>query len=543
MSLTLDGTLGLNSINIGANIPGTGAFTTLSASSTVSGSGFSTYLASPPAIGGTTAATGTFTNLTVNGNTILGGTSSNTVTLNAATVTLNNSTIISAASTKTLTLNGGGLTNGLVLDASNNVGIGTSSPGAKLEISLNGTSGPKIRLVNPNATSRNTGIQFAYGATPTVGWQIGTDSGASGGGELFFATGDGGSFVSRMTLDSSGKLSVNGTIQIATGTTTSAGSIFTNVNYGMLFQAYQASPALADFAWFNSAGTERGRIDSSGNLGIGQNSPTAKIQVYQTSTTAYGFISNTPTVGLTAGNYVNMAYFANGRSTNGDGLRIVNVRDSTGSGVGNWETESYRIRRSVDQNDGAAGVQEEIVFGNNLLTFNTAGTERGRIDSSGNLLVGCTSINPLGSTRLVLSENSGTTKWAVGPIDIAVNNFYVFAATGAGVFLSGTSATSWSSNSDERLKTDLKPIENAAQKVSTLRAVTGRYKTDVEGFSRAFLIAQDVQKVLPEAVGYTKLVGADDETDYLALAYTDTIPLLVAAIKELTTRLEALEAK
>lgn len=112
----------------------------------------------------------------------------------------------------------------------------------------------------------------------------------------------------------------------------------------------------------------------------------------------------------------------------------------------------------------------------------------------------------------------------------------------AGVYLADN-ATSWSSASDENLKENLVEIANASAKVSTLRAVTGKYKSDAAGVSRAFLIAQDVQKVLPEAVNE----GAEG---YLGLSYSDTIPLLVAAIKEqgaliqeLKSKVAALEAK
>jgi len=52
---------------IGGTAAAAGAFTTLSASSTVSGTGFSTYLASPPAIGGTAPAAGAFTTLSATG--------------------------------------------------------------------------------------------------------------------------------------------------------------------------------------------------------------------------------------------------------------------------------------------------------------------------------------------------------------------------------------------------------------------------------------------------------------------------------------------
>ena len=107
---------------IGSGTANSGAFTTLSASSTVSGAGFSAYLASPPAIGGTTAAAGTFTTLS--------GTTSVTTP------------IVKSASS--LTLQSNGTTTAVTVDTSQNVGIGFTSPNARLGVSgdvrINNTS-------------------------------------------------------------------------------------------------------------------------------------------------------------------------------------------------------------------------------------------------------------------------------------------------------------------------------------------------------------------------------------------------------------------
>jgi hypothetical protein len=157
----------------------------------------------------------------------------------------------------------------------------------------------------------------------------------------------------------------------------------------------------------------------------------------------------------------------------------------------------------------------------------------------GNLLVGTSTLNAT-SSRLTL--NGASANWGVGPSTSSSNFFVSTAASGSGVYLT-TAGTSWTSNSDERLKTKLTTFENAVEKINSLRAGTGRYLTDNEEMSRSFLIAQDVQKVLPEAVNVQ-----DDEFGTLGLQYTDVIPLLVAAIQEqqaiitaLTARITALE--
>jgi hypothetical protein len=96
--------------------------------------------------------------------------------------------------------------------------------------------------------------------------------------------------------------------------------------------------------------------------------------------------------------------------------------------------------------------------------------------------------------------------------------------------------TSWGSLSDERAKDIIEPISNAVEKVATLRALIGKYKTDDENVRRVFLIAQDVDKVLPEAVD-------KENPDNLSLRYTEIIPLLVAAIKEQQKEIEKIKIK
>jgi hypothetical protein len=143
--------------------------------------------------------------------------------------------------------------------------------------------------------------------------------------------------------------------------------------------------------------------------------------------------------------------------------------------------------------------------------------EQMRLDGSGNLLVNTGSVyftsaqyrSVVASSQLQFINNANG-------VSLAVNG------------------TSWGSLSDERSKDIIEPISNAAAKVSTLRAVIGKYKTDEEGVRRAFLIAQDVKTVFPEAV-----VEQEDEQKTLTLQYTETIPLLVAAIQELKAIVDA----
>ena len=268
----------------------------------------------------------------------------------------------------------------------------------------------------------------------------------------------------------------------------------TDTNTGIFFPA-------ADTIAFSEGGVESMRLDSSGNLGIGTTSPAARLDV-----------------------------------VGGVGIRV----NEDGAG-----TKVIQIRSNF------AGVAPAInVSTNDSLLFQTNNTERARITSGGDLLVGTTS--NLGGVRglfvnassiQVAYRNSSATAgnyWATG-VDSG-NFFYIQNQSATGVYITPT-GTSWTALSDERTKDIIEPITGAANKVASLRAVIGKYKTDEDGTRRAFLIAQDVQAVLPEAVN-------EQPDGRLGIQYTDTIPLLVAAIQEqqaiiqsLTARIEALEGK
>jgi|DEB0MinimDraft_4_1074332.scaffolds.fasta_scaffold02974_4 hypothetical protein len=188
------------------------------------------------------------------------------------------------------------------------------------------------------------------------------------------------------------------------------------------------------------------------------------------------------------------------------------------------------------------------------------------VDASGNLLVGTTSAvsnqgviqaktsvtgGPGAYSAINTGYNSGNSNWSFGMNSAGAFVVYINPAVSGnlGVYLSA-GATSWTGNSDERLKDITGNIENAIESVQSLRAVKYTLKADNAEIKtqRVGLIAQDVQTVLPEIID-------EDQDGYLGIRYTEAIPLLVAAIKEqqvliesqqsqidaLTARIEALE--
>jgi hypothetical protein len=98
------------------------------------------------------------------------------------------------------------------------------------------------------------------------------------------------------------------------------------------------------------------------------------------------------------------------------------------------------------------------------------------------------------------------------------------------------SATVNTASSDARFKDDVTVITNALEKTCQIRGVT-YIRNDIEVKTRhAGVIAQEVEKVLPEVIG-------TDADGYKVVAYGNMIGLLVEAIKELKAEVDALKGK
>ena len=202
------------------------------------------------------------------------------------------------------------------------------------------------------------------------------------------------------------------------------------------------------------------------------------------------------------------------------------------------ESDSSTVMLFVDAGNNALGINNGSPSSYPANSFTGTATDGGLLRIGGN--VGAICMSGTGN-EIAFTRNSANYIGAFGgAADIRIR-----AGTSGGVSL-GNTATSWSSLSDERLKTITGNIENASDKVKTLRTVIGRYNDESETTSHAFLIAQDVQLVLPQAVSVLtqdEALESDGIQNKLQLSYTEVIPLLTAALKEAITKIETLEAR
>jgi intracellular sulfur oxidation DsrE/DsrF family protein len=177
------------------------------------------------------------------------------------------------------------------------------------------------------------------------------------------------------------------------------------------------------------------------------------------------------------------------------------------------------------------------------LKFVTTNNERARIDASGNLLVGTTSASCGGST---MRQHVSATDFVLGVTTAASGNTqavrFAYGTTAVGSITLTGSATSYNTASDYRLKEDVQPMVGASDRLMALKPVNFAWKVDgsrVDGF-----LAHEAQEVVPEAVtGEKDAVDKDGKPQYQGIDQSKIVPLLVAALQEALTKIEALEAR
>jgi hypothetical protein len=301
------------------------------------------------------------------------------------------------------------------------------------------------------------------------------------------------------------------------------------------------------FDWYDGVGGTRMTLNSTG-LGVGVASPAQKVDVD----------GNIQMTGVSGGTRYLLI--------NGDNTYTGSLTIQSGRGSGNFGAATVLYGNShatypggvwIGRSNGSTG---PIMFGTGGITPTTV---QMTLDASGNLLLGVASssnrldiqkstdcailVKSTGANTNIAMDyvsnygnhtirKSGTAVWDYGVINDATATpaFKISNASSVGVQLV-SGATAWTTLSDETMKDIIEPISNAVSKVGSLRSVIGKFKTDDASKRRSFLIAQDVQSVLPEAVD---VIGENNE---LGLRYTEVIPLLVAAIQELTAEVNALK--
>jgi hypothetical protein len=250
-------------------------------------------------------------------------------------------------------------------------------------------------------------------------------------------------------------------------------------------------------------GTTAVTVDTSQNVGIGA-TPTSKLQVL-------------------AGAYTGFTL----QNAGGSGIKL--YTDSTAAN-GDFITNYYGGSGSTN---GTAYIVQQN------------GTERMRIDSSGNIYVANTNTQIGGDTaRFTISgaHNSGYFGIAVNSTTSVGNqNFINFGRAGSQcgyIYSGGTNSTSYLTSSDYRLKENIAPMTGALAKVNALKPVTYKWKQD--GTSSQGFIAHELAEICPEAVGGEKdAVDAEGNPQYQGIDTSFLVATLTAAIKELNAKVDA----
>jgi hypothetical protein len=254
-------------------------------------------------------------------------------------------------------------------------------------------------------------------------------------------------------------------------------------------------------------------LDASGNLALGTTSANGKMTI----------IGNTFDVRNTGGGYG--TGYAIEISTNANVPRY-NLVDN-GAYTGIFKSTSGVVTLSNQSN--------------NALTFETNATERARIDSSGNLLVGTTSTINL--AKMVMSFTNSSNGFYLDETSNSSGTQYVRfsqsgTTTGSITRVAQTSAVTYNTTSDYRLKNVIGAVTGHGERLDALEPIDFTWKADGSR-TRGFL-AHKFQEIYAQSVtGIKDAIDAKGNPEYQAMqaGSAEVIADLVAEIQSLRKRL------
>jgi hypothetical protein len=303
-------------------------------------------------------------------------------------------------------------------------------------------------------------------------------------------------------------------VDIETGVSNSAGlSRFGTRGSGNSFVgAFTAGKSLE--LW--SAGSQNATLDASGNLGIGTTAPSDSAGFGRTLDVAGA--SGAGAVVYVRANASATNYLALGQDTSGN---------------------SYILNRA-----------------NASMLFYTNNTERARIDSSGNLLVGTTSLYKSGKVSVNAGGTNGITCQVNDVLNPAFqawcatttgNAFFIdfatestFTSRGSISYDRGSGLVVYATTSDYRSKDIIGPVVNPGATIDALKVYEGQMKGATQ--SLPMLVAHEAQAITPYAVtGEKDAVNEDGTPKFQQMDVSSLVPLLIAEIQSLRQRVAQLE--
>ena len=435
--------------------------------------------------------------------------------------------------------------------ASGNVGIGTSSPSANLHLK-DGSGNTELKLQG-GASTANDVIAFLNSAGSTRG-NITYDT--DNDFVLFNVN-----TSERMRIDSSGNVGIGttsptGRLNLAVGASTACVLRLTSNNTG-------------------SGSGDRGRIEVFSSKNDGTAFEVGQLVLDRTSTTeAKGkfqvFLNNDSGVekefevlpggntGFNGSSAANCAIDIEGNQ--------VDIGNPLGNGVSNGINPTFRalvvnkniVFSSMWGGDNQLHKHLEFSGGANIFYVGTDDSEIARTDGNG-LVVGSTSFDSNNSIGIRLLahgcvHSTRDSEYAyVGRRSNSNGGMFLFRrdSTDVGNISVTTSATSYNSGSDYRLKQDDTPLIDGLTRLKQLKPIKFKWKNDTSQFVDGFF-AHEVSSIVPNAITGEKdaVYEKDDELGhkkgdpiYQQIDHGKLVPLLVAALQEEIVKREELEAR